>query len=147
LDADARVYLSAREIEAQTPFAQQGLDKYNIIEEPEDVREEQVYYHTGESDPENSFAMLYNARLGIAAVVHFNALQFPILSQWKSMQSGDYALGLEPTNCGTHGRKDTRESGMLQYLDPGQSCAFDLRFEFTDDMKVIDSYRARAKEE
>ena len=40
----------------------------------------------------------------------------PILSQWLSMVSGDYELGLEPANRFICGRHDKRENGALPVL-------------------------------
>ncbi len=147
LDSGSRVYFSTKNVEPQTDFAKQGLNMYNVIEEPENIREEQCYYHTIQDDPSNSFAMLYNPKLKIAAVVHYDAIQCPILCEWKSMQSGDYALGLEPTTCGTHGRLGAKNEGVIKYLAPGKSYSYNLRFEFLDELEQINLYRDHCKED
>ena len=61
---------------------------------------------------------LYNPALSLGLQVRFDARSMPYLSQWKSMQSGDYAMGLMPTNCHAAGRESEMERGTLQYLSP-----------------------------
>ncbi len=146
LDTGAKMYFSAKHVEPQTEFAKQGMNKYSIVEEPEDCREEQCYYHTEQENPQNSFGMLHNKKLGKAVVVRYNALQCPIMCEWKSMQSGDYALGLEPTTSGTKGRAAIREQGILKELKGQESCEFDLEFLFLDDLKEIENWSSLCKE-
>jgi hypothetical protein len=54
----------------------------------------------------------------------------PILAHWRSMASGDYVCGLEPTNCYIMGRKFERENGTLQYLAPDEQVTTKLEFSF-----------------
>ena len=42
----------------------------------------------------------------------------PILSHWRSMASGDYVCGLEPSNSYIMGRAAERENGTLPVLKP-----------------------------
>ena len=146
LDSCAKLYFSADKITPLTEVAKAGLGKYNVIEEPSDVRPEECFYHTEQHDPENSFAMIWNPKLEIAVIVHYNSSQCPIMCQWKSRQCGDYALGLEPTTCGVQGRARARADGTLRFLEPGKSMHYDLRFEFTDDPARIGEYRKLCKE-
>ena len=57
----------------------------------------------------------------------------PILSQWRSMASGDYVLGLEPTTCYISGRHDERENGTLPVLKAWDSITNTVKIEFTED--------------
>lgn len=146
LDTGAKMYFSAQEVEAQTPFAQEGIEQYDIVEEPEEAREEQCYYHTGQRDPENSFAMLHNEQEQFAVVVKYNAKQCPTMCEWKSMGAGDYALGFEPTTNGTKGRAEARRQGILKELDSQESCRFDIEFLFLDKKEEIEKWRCACKE-
>ena len=146
LDAGARVYSNSKDVIPQSDFSKEGIDKYHVIEEPEDSREEQCYYHVGHEKNEQCFAMIHNERLGIAVAVKYKEEQCPILCQWKSMQSGDYALGLEPTTSGIKGRKSIREEGKLIELEPMETYAIDLEFDFMDDVNVIESLKMQCKE-
>ena len=44
------------------------------------------------------------------------------------MVSGDYALGLEPSNCLVFGRKYEEDHGTLEYLEPGETRTIELEF-------------------
>lgn len=137
LDTGTRLYFSSDLVEPQTEFAKQGIDKYFVAEEPEDVREEQCYYHTGQKNPENSYAVIHNEKLGIAVVVKYDANQLPIMCEWKSMQAGDYAIGLEPTTHGTKGRAFVRSQGKLLELQGQEKCMFDIEFYFINNQEEI----------
>ena len=78
-------------------------------------------------------------------LIRFDGTVLPLLCEWKCMRAGDYALGLEPTTSGVMNRSDARKSGLLTYLEPGETREYNLEIEFTDDPAVIDDYRARAK--
>lgn len=144
LDEGARVYSSAMDVQARNDFAQSGMDKFDLIEAPEIGREEQCYFHTRNADPAHAFAMLHNARLGLAAVVRYDANQLPQLCQWKCMRAGEYVLGLEPTSAGVLSRLEARELGMVKTLEGGQKRAFDVTIEITQDQSVIEGYISRA---
>lgn len=146
LDAGSRIYFSADQVISQTPFAREGLEQYDRIEEPEDIREEQCYYHVGQENPEHCFAMIENSELGIAVVIQYRASQCPILCEWKSMQAGDYALGLEPTTNGTAGRIYAEEQKSLQKLKSQQHRRFDFEILFLNKQNEIEKWRSGCKE-
>ena len=143
VDEGAHAYFSAKQVEARTPFAQEGLDRHCIMEDAGMGRDEQCYFLT-DAEPGESFAMIHNEQLGIAAIVRYDERQLPLLCEWKCMRAGDYALGLEPTTCGVLNRSETREKGMLQTIEPGESRTFDVTIELTDDPARIESYKAKA---
>ncbi len=143
LDAGARVYTSATRIAPRDPIAADGMEKYALMEKPEMNRDEQCYFHTELGS--EAFAMLHNEKLGMAAIIRFDGTVLPLLCEWKCMRAGDYALGLEPTTSGVMNRSDARKSGLLTYLEPGETREYNLEIEFTDDPAMIDDYRARAK--
>lgn len=143
LDAGAEVYTSAQRIEPRDSVAEEGMHKYSIMESPEMNRDEQCYFHRDLG--KEAFAMLYNPKLGIAGIIRFDGEATPLLCEWKCMRAGDYALGLEPTTSGVLNRKVARENGLLTYLDPGEKRNFNIEVEFTDDMSVIEAYRAKSR--
>lgn len=58
---------------------------------------------------------------GVNMTISWSGDTLPILSQWRSMASGDYVLGLEPTNCYISGRREERENGTLPVLKAWES--------------------------
>ncbi|MDL2206830.1 aldose 1-epimerase family protein [Eubacteriales bacterium OttesenSCG-928-N13] len=144
LDEGAKLYFSAKDVKARDEIAQQGLDAHDVMEKPTIERPEQCYFHTNEKDPEHAFAMLHNEKLGMAAIVHFDARELPLLCEWKCMRAGDYALGLEPTAAGVMGRAAVKQDGMLPIIKPGESKTYCIALEMTDDQAIIDQYIAKS---
>jgi len=52
--------------------------------------------------------------------------------QWKNFVKGEYVMGLEPANCTIDGRSDALARGQMQFLEPGQSATYRLKFHFDD---------------
>jgi hypothetical protein len=92
--------------------AEKGLGKQLGFTKPADNEPEQVFFH----ETETGEARVVNKSLGIAATLTWDKVALPVLAEWKSMASGDYALGLEPTNCFIMGRSVEREGGTLKTL-------------------------------
>jgi len=115
-----------RQTTPRTEYAKTGLGKECEFSAPIDGEEEQVYFH----ELSDGRVKLENAQAGIAMTLHWNLDNLPILAQWKSMASGDYALGLEPTNNFIMGRFAERENGTLKVLDAFDSVEMRLELEF-----------------
>lgn len=75
----------------RTPFAAAGLDKIKTVQPPED-NEERVYFHK----LYKPCVLIVSPDSGIQAQIEYSGDTLPCLVQWKSMISGDYALGIEP---------------------------------------------------
>ena len=136
LDEGAHVYSSARHIAPRDENAKGGMERWHTIDAPSADRPEECFFHTQQVD-KDAFAMLHNEKLGMAAIVRYDAAALPLLCQWKCMRCGDYALGLEPTTSGVMGRVVAREDGSLITLKPGESRVYRLSLELTDDPVTI----------
>ena len=79
--------------EGLTDYAKSRIGKQLQITEPIDGGEEEVFYNTLEKGE----VTLTNEQLKTRIKVIYNVEDFPVLLQWKSMISGDYALGIEPS--------------------------------------------------
>lgn len=85
--------------------ARRGMDTRNIMGPPEDGAPEQVFQHTMAADQEgNTFGAIVNDELKTALCIRWNIRNLPLLTQWKSPASGDYAMAIEPASCGFKGR-------------------------------------------
>ena len=74
-------------------------------------------------------AALVNEVLGVKVTLTWSE-NLPILAHWRSMASGDYVCGLEPTNCYIMGRKKERQNGTLPVLAPFQTVKTEIKFLF-----------------
>ena len=129
LNEEARVYVSPSEPYPINSLTAEELHKYTELIAPDDDYFERVYAHVLKGEGE-AYAGIRNEVLGIDASVHFDSRELGELLQWKSMSSGDYALGLEPANCRVSGRAREREAGRLKYIEPGEIKHIGLKIEF-----------------
>lgn len=111
----------------RTEFARDGLLHANEFDAPIDGEEERVFFHEMERD---YVAYLQNPELGIGMTLTWSGDTLPILAQWRSMASGDYVLGLEPTNCYIMGRSAEREHGTLPVLKAFSTITNTVQIEF-----------------
>ena len=116
LDAGAKIVLDAKTCDPVTPWAKQNMDsRYEIIA-PKAGEEECCYYHQLNT-PKVS---LVNETLGKKFTVEYSKDTLPVFLEWKSMASGDYALGLEP--CTSRIGEET----VMQPLKAGASVKFSV---------------------
>jgi len=97
------------EVRGRTELAQENIDSRIKITPPIDGEPELVFfYQPKEQDAE---VKLVNKGLGIKAVINYDSSRLPVLSQWKCMRSGDYALGIEPGTSFIRGREEELKNG------------------------------------
>lgn len=119
LDEGVELCIPAQHTEPRDDAARPGLSHWASMTAPVDRFPEQVFYHRLNAD-ENGMTLVavINRKLGLAFWLRYNVEQLPMLCEWKSMQSGDYVLGIEPANCVPEGRARVQERGMLRTLQP-----------------------------
>ena len=131
LSEKARLVLpEARETIPRTEFAETGLGRECEFDTPIDSEEERVFFQKMKNE---FWARLENPALGVNMTISWSGDTLPILSQWRSMASGDYVLGLEPTNCYISGRHDERENGTLPVLKAWDSITNTVKIEFAEE--------------
>lgn len=85
------------------------MDKCTQMSPPDDNAGEQVFFK--KTPQKKSVVNLTNRLLNIDAEISYDGTQLPVLAMWKSMRSGDYALGIEPCVSHMRGRKQALENG------------------------------------
>lgn len=119
---DSELLLDTVRSEPRDPQAAAGMAAHTRFERPTAGYQEQVFYHYPRSDPDGlARAALVNRSLNRGAFIRFRTAELPYLIQWKMMGQGAYVVGLEPGNCFVQGRAHDRESGVLRFLEPGES--------------------------
>lgn len=93
LDEGVEIEADLSEIIPRTDWAKQNSDTATLIESPVDNKEETCYY-LELNKPEIS---VVNKKLAKKCTVKYSGDTLPCFIEWKSMASGDYAFGLEPT--------------------------------------------------
>ena len=139
LDEDAILVTPTKQLTPRDEEAVKGEASSNLCQQPTPDYSEQVFYHNLKSDPNGDTCVaLINKKLKIGLALHFNKKQLFNFTQWKQMGEGEYVLGMEPCNCYVGGRVDPRNSGILEYLEPGNIKNFDLTIELLNGLDEID---------
>ncbi len=132
LDTCCRVRIDTASSVLREEMDRQTELPFDRIEEPVDGGVEQVFFHEARADEEGRTTVsVENPELGITASLRYEKDLLPRLIQWKSMVSGDYALGIEPANCLVFGRAYEEKHGTLSYLEPGEERLLRLELAFT----------------
>ena len=114
-----------RKTTPRTPFAATGIGRETTFDAPAPGEEERVFFH---ENMEHT-AALVNESEHIRMNLSWSD-SLPILAHWRSMASGDYVCGLEPTNCYIMGRRFERENGTLPVLAPFETVKTEVKFHF-----------------
>ena len=93
LDECLKLSFDSEECIGRTDIARQRIANADRIDAPVDLGEEDVFYRKMRTGR----VRLTNSELGIFAELGYSTAEFPWTVQWKSMISGDYALGIEPS--------------------------------------------------
>ncbi|MBP5308047.1 MAG: DUF4432 family protein [Clostridia bacterium] len=92
LDSGGRIEMDAASVKPRTALAKEKLSEVFDITEPLPAQEETCYF-IALNKPEVAYI---NKKLGKKFTMKFSGETLPHFVEWKSMASGDYALGLEP---------------------------------------------------
>lgn len=117
LDAGAEIVADLAKCEPRNEWAKKNRDTVFTIEEPTPAREETCYFLSLRK-PEIS---LVNKKLGKKFTLSYSGDTLPKFVEWKSMASGDFALGLEPATTELDGRFEYKN------LSAGESVVFSLK--------------------
>lgn len=93
LDSCTQLLIKAKETVALNNFAERDGANSLTITEPEDGLPERCYYHLGTDGK----VCISNQKIGLRCDLEYDTEALPYLVEWKSMGSGDYALGTEPS--------------------------------------------------
>lgn len=119
LDENTKVYIPTRKVTARDEVSQGHEAEYNRMESPKDNESEYVFIHNICSDEEKNVSVLViNEKLGMGLKISYNTKNLPYFMEWKSIASGDYVLGLEPSNSSVYGRMYHEERNDVHKLHP-----------------------------
>ncbi|MBN9017865.1 MAG: aldose 1-epimerase family protein [Rhizobiales bacterium] len=117
---------------------------YRTMPAPQLNFHEQVWQHEMKADGEGRVPVaLVNDRLGLAFEVETRKDQFPCQYEWQNLQSGQYALGLEPSTNHVLGHKGARERGELIWLEHGDERRYDTVFRIHDGADALAALEKR----
>jgi hypothetical protein len=139
LDENCELYLPTTGVKGREAFSDEHLDRWNLMDPPKDNEEEYVYIHDMKSDDNlDTMALVVNHALDIGLCISFNQKNLPYFMEWKSTGSGDYVLGLEPSNSSVYGKPYHVENEKVHYLQPFEKETNKLRFTVVEGKKQIE---------
>ena len=116
---DCEVFIPSSGVTPMNPAAEKGIQEWSNVSEPIDQYAENVFVHKLYHNAANQVvAGLYNhdLHLGVALTFDYGTLEYMV--QWKCMMSGDYVMGLFPSNNHAAGRGYERAHGNLKHIKP-----------------------------
>lgn len=124
---------SLDEVQPRTDEAKAGINDWHVMTEPVDNEPEHVFFHS--LKPNNKgrcMIRLENPALGVGAYLDYDKTNLPILTQWKSVRSGEYVMGIEPGNSYISGMENEKKQGQVDSIKPFSSKTFDIVLGFYD---------------
>jgi hypothetical protein len=102
-------------------YEKQGVG-YRVLREPQLNFKEQVWEHQMSPDGKGRVkTAIINERIGIGFCVDVSAKEFPAQFEWQNLQSGMYAIGIEPSTHHVFGKPFAEERGETIWLEHGES--------------------------
>ncbi len=146
LDHNAKVLLNETKIEAGTEETEGHFDEYKNFIKPVPEFAAQLFYHDIKADKEGKINIaVVNEKLnkgeGIGIAFKFNKDTLPCVNQMKNMAYGEYICSIEPGSNFVRGRKEEKERGNLQYLEPGESKEFKIEIDVLESNKEIIDFK------
>lgn len=132
--------LLAHVVESETLSKHTALHDvdYRIMTAPQDGNEEYLYAHILKKNADGTAAAgLFNKKRKLGIYVRYNAEILKYLVEWKSMKSGDYALGILPSTCRPVGRNNAIENGDVIELKPFGKMETDMEIGITEDKEEL----------
>ena len=131
LDENTEFRTNSEFIQSRDEQAKKGESERMEFQTPSTGYSEQVFYYKNTGEGGESFAEAYNEKLNLGVRIRVDAKTLPNLVQWKNAGYGDYALGIEPSNCYPEGRIKQKEYG-LQYIEPMEIRSQELYIEIIE---------------
>ncbi len=117
LDENTRLYIPTRKVTARDADSEGHEAEYNRMDPPKDNEPEYVFIHDLKvTDSGDAAILVINEPLGLGLKLSYNTAYLPYFMEWKSTASGDYVIGLEPSNSSVYGRPYHEERGSVHML-------------------------------
>lgn len=138
LEPDTRLVLPGKAVKGREEWSEEHIDCWQAASEPKDGETEYVFIHELAEDANgNSFAAIVNDRLGFGVRLDFDRKVQPYFMEWMSMKTGDYVIGLEPSNSSVYGRKYHETKGTMHKIAPFATETYRLSFTILKDAEAI----------
>ena len=146
LSEGGRIILPSKKVTPRDDVSMTHADRWDIMDAPKDNENEYVFIHELAADPSGeTFAAVVDSAGQMAVVLEFNVNELPYFMEWKSTASGDYALGLEPSNSSVYGRGFHEKAGTLYHLSAQSAIQKKLTFRIAEGREAIEQLELRRR--
>lgn len=119
LDEGTEVLLPTRSVTPRDEASKGHEMRWNVMDAPKDNEPEYVFIHEPVADENGNVTVcVLNERLKLGLRLSYTAANLPRFMEWKSTASGDYVVGLEPSNSSVYGRLYHEREGSVHHLAP-----------------------------
>lgn len=119
LSEQSRVILPTKSVIPRDDISAPHIDDWYRMEPPKANEPEYVFIHDLAADLNgNTFAAIINEELKLGIKIEFNQKYLPFFMEWKSIASGDYVIGVEPSNSSVYGKLYHLTNNSLHTLKP-----------------------------
>ena len=140
LDENTRLYAPTAKVTPRDDAAKGHEDAWDRMDPPKDNEPEYVFIHDIRDDGAgNTEVLVVNRPLGLGLRIAWNRKNLPKFMEWKSTASGDYVIGLEPSNSSVYGRPYDEANGTVHRLAPLAKEVMELTFTVLDGEAEIDA--------
>ena len=106
---------------------------YRTMPAPQRDFHEQVWQHEMAADADGKVPVaLVNDAIGFGFQIETIKAQFPCHFEWQNLQTGHYALGIEPSTNHVLGKPFAKERGELIWLEHGEERRYDTILSILD---------------
>jgi len=120
------------------------VEGYRTMSAPVPGATEACFEHDLIAEPAGTVPVaLVNRDRALGVYQVFRISQLPHHTVWRMMGEGTYALALEPSTNRDAGRRDARERGELQWLEPGEERGYVLEIGALAGVTAIRGFEAR----
>lgn len=119
LDENLQIKMNLLKSEGRNELSQNNIKNQYKITAPIDGGEEECFYNYSK----DGIIELINKELKTGVKIKYDTKEFPLFIEWKSMVSGDYALGIEPATS-------RFDDFKLVYLAPDKKKTYNLEIDF-----------------
>lgn len=133
LSEESQLYIPSVRVRGRTKEAQNNLNQWNEITEPQKNYEERCYYHEFKS--RDGVAAIYNPKLQKGLSISYDTEVLGYFTEWKLLGHKDYVLGLEPGNCHPDGRDLMRKEGTLKFIEPKEKITYRVQLDFIEEYR------------
>lgn len=133
LSEHAKLHIPSAKVTARNTHAENHMETFDKILEPQAGFEEQCYYHSFDTDLGK--AVIFNPDIEKGLSISFDTKSLDYLVQWKMFGVKDYVLGLEPGNCHPDGRDKMREENKLKFINPNEKVTYKIQIDIIQGIK------------